>query len=102
MLKELLAEAIKERNDLFAASIMSFSEERIARFDARLEELLSGAEAKIKEHFNPYSSRDELNVIKRLRDFHDNFFAWMRDFSLPHTNKSLRDWPGSSSGRLRR
>lgn len=98
MLKELLAEAIKERNDLFAAGIMSFSEERIARFDARLEELLSGAEAKIKEHFNPYSSRDELNVIKRLRDFHDNFFAWMRDFSLPHTNNlSERELRGAKT-----
>lgn len=84
--KELLSGAIRDRNDLFAVGIMSFTEEQIAAFDARFEELLAGAEAKAKKHFNPYSSKDELNIIKRLRTYHDNYFAWMRDFTLPHTN----------------
>lgn len=85
-LKELISEAIKDRNDLFDRGVTAFSEDRIAAFDARLEELLSGAEAKINAHFNPYNSNDEMNLIKRLRVRHDNYFAWMRDFTLPHTN----------------
>lgn len=86
LVKKLIADAIKERNKLFAEGIRTFSKDYIAEFDTRLEELLSGAEAKIKEHFNRYSSRDEMNVIERIRDYHNNFFAWMSDFTLPHTD----------------
>lgn len=84
--KKLIADAINERNELFAEGIRTFSKDRIAEFDTRLEELLSSAETKIKEHFNRYSSKDEKNVIERIREFHNNFFAWMSDFTLPHTN----------------
>lgn len=86
LVKKLIADAIKARNKLFAEGIRTFSKDYIAEFDTRLEELLSGAEAKIKEHFNRYSSKDEMNVIERIRDYHNNFFAWMSDFTLPHTD----------------
>ena len=96
--KKLISEAIKERNDLFASGILSFSAERIAEFDSRMEELLSSAEARIRKDFNPYNSQKELNVINRLRTYHDNFFAWMEDFSLPHTNNlSERELRGAKT-----
>ena len=96
--KKLISEAIKERNDLFARGVLSFSAERIAEFDSRMEELLSSAEARIRKDFNPYNSQKELNVINRLRKYHDNFFAWMEDFSLPHTNNlSERELRGAKT-----
>jgi transposase len=98
MVKELISEAIKDRNDLAARGIMSFSADRIAAFDARMEELLCAAEARIRAHFNPYNSQNEQNVINRLRAYHDNFFAWMKDFSLPHTNNlSERELRGAKT-----
>lgn len=96
--KKLISGAIKERNDLFARGGLSFSAERIAEFDSRMEELLSSAEARIRKDFNPYNSQKELNVINRLRKYHDNFFAWMEDFSLPHTNNlSERELRGAKT-----
>ena len=39
-----------------------------------------------------------LHVINRLRKYHDNFFAWMEDFSLPHTNNlSERELRGAKT-----
>lgn len=98
MVKSLISEAIKDRNDLAAGGTRSFSPERIAGFDARMEELLCAAEARIRLDYNPYNSRFEENVIKRLRKYHDNFFAWMSDFSLPHTNNlSERELRGAKT-----
>lgn len=53
--KELISEAIKERNDLVARGIRSFSPEHIAGFDSRMEELLCAAEARNRADYNPYN-----------------------------------------------
>ena len=41
-----------------------------------------------------YSGPPERSLIRRIRKYRDNYFAWMKDFSLPTTNnlseRSLR------------
>ena len=38
------------------------------------------------ENTSKYSGPPERALVKRIRKFRDNYFAWMKDFSLPTTN----------------
>ncbi len=93
-LKELITETIKDRKDLAAAGENAFGEAYTARFEQRLDDILDQAEATNAGDSNPYFGNFEKNLIKRIREYRDNYFAWVYDFSLPTTNnlseRSLR------------
>lgn len=93
-IKELISATIKDRNDIVRRGGDRFSEEYIEAFEKELVRLLQNAEGTAAKNESKYSAPFEKALIKRLIEYKDNYFAWVRDFSLPVTNnlseRSLR------------
>ena len=93
-IKGMISRTIKERNDLEKQGIEAFDEAYILSFKAGILDRLDKAEAKNKKDASRYFADDERRLINRIRDYYDNTFAWLGDFSLPHSNnlseRSLR------------
>jgi hypothetical protein len=85
-LKELISKTIKDRKDLIATKVEAFSDTYTACFESRLQDILNQAQKANAEDFNPYFGKFEKNLIERVRKYHDNYFAWVYDFSLPTTD----------------
>ena len=93
-IKELISSAIKERNDRIASGKTAFEESYVTNFEKKLAGLLDEAENVAEANRSKYTGPFERAVIKRIRKYKDNFFAWIKDFSIPTTNnlseRSLR------------
>ena len=85
-IKDLITKAIKDRNDLIMAGKTEYEPGYIEQFEDKLSELLEKARALANENRSRYSGPPERAVINRIKKYHDNYFAWMKDFSLPTTN----------------
>jgi hypothetical protein len=85
-LKELISTTINDRKSLIAAGTEAFDDTYTACFEGRLKDILDQAEKANTGDFNPYSGQFEKNLIERVRKYHDNYFAWIYDFSLPTTD----------------
>ena len=85
-LKELISKTIHDRKCLIAAGEEVFNDTYTACFESRLNDILVQAEKANNQDFNPYFGQFEKNLIKRIRKYHDNYFAWVYDFSLPTTD----------------
>lgn len=86
MIKDLISRTIKERKDLIREGKTEFSEAYIKEFHQKLTELLDKAEPKANENTSIYSGPPERALIRRIRKYRENIFAWVEDFSLPTTN----------------
>lgn len=93
-IKDLISGAIKERNDLILKGIHEFTDEYKENFNQKLTDLLDKAEEKAEANTSIYSGPDERALVRRIKDYRENFFPWIEDFSLPTTNnlseRSLR------------
>ena len=85
-LKELISTTIHDRKCLIDAGVKAFDDTYTASFEDRLNDILDQSEKTNDEDFNPYFGQFEKNLIKRIRKYHDNYFAWVYDFSLPTTD----------------
>jgi hypothetical protein len=85
-LKDLISLTISARKKLIEAGIESFGEARILEFERKLENILVAAAEKNRLDYGIYSGKFEENLIKRIRKYHDNYFAWIYDFTLPTTD----------------
>ena len=85
-IKELISQTMKKRNDLKRAGIDAFDDVYVEVFDSTLTELLSQAENLAAENTSIYSGPDERALVARIIKYRENFFAWVKDFSLPTTN----------------
>ena len=66
--------------------IESFTSEETNQFEERLENLLIKAHREYESETNRYFSADEMNAIRKLEEYRQNYFAWVYDFTLPTTN----------------
>jgi hypothetical protein len=85
-LKELISETIKDRKGLIAVGAETFGDAYAADFERRLKDTLDQAGKANAGDFSPYSGQFEKNLIERVRQYHDNYFAWVYDFTLPTTD----------------
>ena len=85
-LKELISKTIHDRKCLIAAGVEVFDDTYTTCFEDRLNDILDQAGKANAEDFSPYFGQFEKNLIKRIREYHDNYFAWVYDFSLPTTD----------------
>ena len=85
-LKLLISETIHDRKCLIAAEVEAFDDTYTACFERRLNDILDQAEKANAEDFSPYFGQFEKNLVKRIREYHDNYFAWVYNFSLPTTD----------------
>ena len=84
-LKELISKTVHDRKCLITTA-EAFDSTYTACFEGRLNGILDQAEKANAEDFSPYFGQFEKNLIKRIQEYHDNYFAWVYDFSLPTTD----------------
>lgn len=82
--KQLITDTIHERKLLIAEGKESFDD--VDAFDRKLDEILLDADQQCASESNRYFTHDEENLITRIREYRENYFSWVRDFSLPTTN----------------
>lgn len=85
-LKDLISATVKDRNDLMAEGGTKFGGPYVERFERKLTDILDRAEKTAEGNKSAYSGPFERAVIKRVRAYKENYFAWVRDFSIPTTN----------------
>ena len=93
-LKELISITIRKRNDAIKRGEKAFDEAVIADFNRRLDECLEKGRKENAAEPDIYGADNERALIKRLENYRENYFMWLRDFSIPTTNnlseRSLR------------
>ena len=84
----------RRRKQIKASGGTEFGDEETCRFEARLKELVDEGANAYEADGEHYYHNDEKNAIAKLKDYKDNYFAWVYDFDLPTTNneseRSLR------------
>jgi len=85
-LKKLISKMIQKRKTLIEAGAEFFSKKEITSFEQKVEQILDRAEKENRKDFNNYSGPFEKTLIKRIREYQENYFAWIYDFTLPTTN----------------
>ncbi len=63
-----------------------FSDDYIKTFDEEFDGYLSDGWKENEADPKNIWAKDERALLRRLKKYHDNYFAWMKDFSLPTTN----------------
>ena len=85
-LKELIRTAIRDRNDIVKSGGERFESAYISKFEMELSDILHRAQAVAEGNTSRYSGPFERALIKRLIKYRDNYFSWVKDFTLPTTN----------------
>lgn len=85
-MKELISGMIHKRKERKKEGENSFTDEETNRFEEKLEQYLAEGKRKSVETKERYFHRDEVNAIKKIEEYKENYFAWVYDFTLPTTN----------------
>jgi len=92
--KELISETIKDRNDLLAQGKKGFGKRYIKQFERKISDILDRWRETANNNESKYSGPLERAVLNRFPKYQENYFAWVKDFSIPTTNnlseRSLR------------
>jgi hypothetical protein len=93
-LKKLISELTIQKKELEEKGLCCFSSRKINRTKEEIMGILDRVEKTNKEYSNRFFKKPEASLISRIRKHYDNYFMWMKDFSLPTTNnlseRSLR------------
>ena len=93
-LKELIAGMIRKKHEKEEEGLTSFTDEEANEFENKVMELLTRGGKECAKDQSRYFHNDEQRVLRRIRDYYNNYFMWIGDFSLPTTNnlseRSLR------------
>ena len=92
--KALIGKTIKDRNDAMAEGDHSFDDSYIRMFEEQFFGYLSDGWKENEKDPKNYGADSERALLRRMKKYYNNYFAWMKDFSLPTTNnlseRSLR------------
>lgn len=93
-LKKLISELIIRKKELEEKGLCCFSSRKINRTREEIMGILDRVEKTNNEYSNRFFKKPEASLISRIRKHYDNYFMWMKDFSIPTTNnlseRSLR------------
>ena len=93
-LKELIAGMLHKKHEKEKEGLTSFTDEEANEFENKVMELLTRGGKECAKDQSRYFHNDEQRILKRIRDYYNNYFMWIGDFSLPTTNnlseRSLR------------
>lgn len=93
-LKKLLSSWIHKRKEEIEKGKAGFSEREIHKFEEKYEKLIQLGEKENKSSKELFYYKQENTLLKRIKKYKKNYFAWIYDFSLPTTNneseRSLR------------
>jgi len=93
-LKALMSKAIKDRDQAVAEGYTAFGDSYIKAFNEQLAGYISDGWKENEKQPDKYGAIFERALLRRFEEYRDNYFAWMKDFTLPTTNnlseRSLR------------
>lgn len=93
-LKELIQLHMHRRKELIASGITEFTPSETSEFLNTLDGIIGKAWVEWNTDQSRYFSGDERALITRIENYKQNYFEWIRDFSIPTTNnlseRSLR------------
>lgn len=85
-LKELISLTIKDRKDAISRDETSFDADYTTKYDLSVDAILEKADKEHAEKPCVYGGDFEETLLKRIRKYRENYFLWVRDFSLPTTD----------------
>lgn len=97
-LKELISVTIKERKDAIAEGMTEFSADYIESFLKKLDDYVKEGWRESEKVIPLLDKTFEKTLLKRIEEYKDNYFLWVKDFSMPTTdNLSERGLRGIKS-----
>lgn len=94
LLKELISQTIHDRKEKQKQGETAFDDAYITQFHNKLDELLDKGDQEHEEDHSRYYEEEERRLLNRIRNYRENYFMWVSDFTLPTTNnlseRSLR------------
>lgn len=84
--KELIGETIHKRKEHLEKGERCFTDQETTDFEDRLENLMIQAKRESEKSVKRYYHGDEINALKKLEEYRENYFAWVYDFDIPTTN----------------
>lgn len=85
-LKELISSTIKKRKDLIAEGAAGFSDKELENFKRKVNGFLKLGKKENERSGNKYAAPFEKTVLKRIAEYEENYFRWVKDFSIPTTD----------------
>lgn len=85
-LKDQISSAIKDRNDLIARDVLSFTDDYVEDFHHKLDIVLAKGWRENACDPGNYGTSFERTLLARISEYRRNYFRWLEDFSLPTTN----------------
>ena len=85
-LKKLISNTIHKRKLAISNGKDHFSDEEINAFDAEVSNILIRAQKRNEEDKKNIFKHEEEILIKRIREYYPNYFAWVRNFEFPTTD----------------
>jgi rRNA maturation protein Nop10 len=86
-LKKLISSTIHDRKAAIAREETSFQQEYIEGFKVNVKSLLAEGLEELRTNPGYKEAADfERRLLVRTDKYHDNYFRWVEDFSLPTTN----------------
>jgi hypothetical protein len=85
-LKKLISNTIHKRKLAISNGKDHFSDEEINAFDAEVSNILNRAQKRNEEDKKNIFKHEEEILIKRIREYYPNYFAWVRNFEFPTTD----------------
>lgn len=83
---EHISNTIHERKEMIARNIGSFSEKKICEFNSQIDSLLKEGRKQNRADRSRYYGNEEFALLNRIEKFRENYFLWVKDFSMPTTD----------------
>lgn len=84
--KKLIGKAMKDRERELKAGKDSFDVSYIERFEAKLDEFIKNGWKENEKDRSFYAAPEERRILRRIPKYIENYFMWLRDFTLPTTD----------------
>ena len=81
-----ISETIHERKEAIKAGLTEFGETRIQQFFDKVNELIQIGRGQCRKDRSKYYGNEEFTLLNRIEEFMENYFLWVKDFSLPTTD----------------
>lgn len=85
-LKNLIASTIHERKCILTQNGMAFEAGYVDLFFHKLDAIMKKADEEHANDPNRYYKTDERRLIRRMQNYRENYFHWVKDFKIPTTN----------------
>ena len=85
-MKALISGTIHERKDAISRGETEFPERYKQDFYENVETIISDGWHEYGSDIHPYCGAFEKNLLKRIKNYETNYFAWVENFELPTTN----------------